>query len=170
MSPFDSYLNWAWNDAICTTSAKKIAFTHKNWPHYICDPYNLREYWDFITIPAQGTVTVKHEIPRDKIVAAEVKGGEVYRVSLTNKCLGTRWWKFGSLEELGEGTRFMTERPDVNERGECEGESYGEKWTYGGKWMVGEEYQDLALVPENGEVEFKVLSQVPNSTENTGIC
>jgi hypothetical protein len=116
---------------------------------------NLRESWEFITIPARGSISVKHEVPRNKISDTGVQKGEVYKVSLTNKCLGTRWWAFGNLQELGEGTRFRQwgAHSEENEDGdeECEGEYQN------GMWMFGEMPNDLALVPEIGEVEFEVM-------------
>lgn len=44
---------------------------------------------------------IRHQVDGPKIGEAGLKAGEKYRAELTDKCLGTRRWAFGSLEELG---------------------------------------------------------------------
>lgn len=91
-------------------------------------------------------------------------------MSLTNLCLGTRWWAFTGLEEL-EGVRLRAWRgqaaeeaeaaeveaekadPELHEEMERERkEKYGERSV-----TMGEEPATLAMVVEGGEVEFEVV-------------
>jgi hypothetical protein len=126
---------------------------------------DLRSSWSFVTIPPQdqGSYTVKHEVPRDKINAANLKPGEKYRVALTDKCLGTRWWAFVSLEEL-DGVRLGTWRSrEEEEARKCDSwleaqmekerrEKFGD-----GPVSMGEQPEMLAMVPEVGSVEVEVV-------------
>lgn len=84
-------------------------------------------------------------------------------MSLTNLCLGTRWWGFAGLEEL-EGVRLRAWRgqaaeeaekanPELHEEMEREREEkYGDRPV-----TMGEEPAMLAMVVEGGEVEFEVV-------------
>ena len=129
------------------------------------DTKNLRQHFDFVTIPPkdQGVYTIRHEVRRDKIEAAELQKGERYTVSLTDKCLGTRWWAFASLEEL-EGTRFVGWRPETENAAKDENdiedvsdeERARRQERDNTPWTMGEEPRMLAMVPELGEVEFAI--------------
>ena len=107
---------------------------------------------------------MRHELPRNKIEVAGLQKGERYRVALTDKCLGARWWAFANLEEL-EGVRLRAWRgpaeevaeteadPELHEEMERElGEKYGD-----GPATIGENPSMLAMVMENEEVEFEVV-------------
>lgn len=86
---------------------------------------------------------------------------------MTNKCLGTRWWTFTSLEEL-EGVRLRAWRGRQEEEAEAEAERADlelseemereRKEKYGdGPVTMGEDPEMLAMVVEGGEVEFEVV-------------
>ena len=125
-----------------------------------------------MTIPPknQGSYSVRHEIPRDKLEAADVQKGERYKVTLTNKCLGTRWWTYAGLEDL-EGMRLRTWRTPAEEKeAEMEAEAmradpelYEEmekerQEKYGdGPVTMGEDPKMLAMVVEDGDAEFQVV-------------
>lgn len=105
-----------------------------------------------MTIPpqGQGQIDVRPQLPWEKIREADVKNGERYK---TNKCLGTRWWGFGSLEAEFEGVKLRTWRTEGNggderserQNAELEGNAVG-----------GERPEDLALVIENEYAEFEI--------------
>lgn len=90
--------------------------------------------------------------------------GERYKVALTDKCLGARWWAFASFEEL-YGVRLRAWREPAEEAAETEGdqESHEEmerEWSqkYGDEpATVGENPMMLAMVMESEEVEFEVV-------------
>ena len=111
--------------------------------------------------PGKGVLSVKLEVPRDKIVKANVKPGERYRVSLTDNYLGTDWYAFGDFQgrrrrhwEPPEKRRTIEEleqfdRDDgIDVRGE-------------GNWVMGENAKEFAFVVEEdgraGVVEFDVV-------------
>lgn len=83
-----------------------------------------------------------------------------YRATLTNKCLGTRWWAFAGPEE-SEGVRLRAwaepkaERADPELKEEMELER---KVKYGnGPVTMGGDPATLAILVEGGEVEFEVV-------------
>jgi len=174
----------AFQNITCTTNTEKTIQPWLGWPHYIWDREDLNSSWTFVTIPSpgQGSWSVRHEIRRDMITAANVQKGEKYRVAISNKCLGTRWWTFVSLKDL-EGVRLRTwetveessmrveeleiadskhkedmERADPESREEIE---YMHKYLYGNRWdgpvTMGEDPFMLAMVLEIGEVEFEIV-------------
>lgn len=102
-----------------------------------------------MTVPANGMLETRHQVDRTKIAEAGLKAGERYQASLTNKCLGTRWWALGSLEEF-EGVRF---------RGWEEGEE-GEGADDGGRYLMGGAPDDLAFVIEKETAEFEIGQMV----------
>ncbi|KAI9788453.1 MAG: hypothetical protein M1816_006889 [Peltula sp. TS41687] len=126
-------------------------------PHYRWDSAgeDLRQCWSFVTIyPAdRPPLEIRHEVDRETLGAAGLRSGERYRAELTDRCLGARWWMFGSLEEW-EGIRFREWR---DEDGEKEGEEEGQGDGNGdGRYTMGENPDLLALVIEKGEVEFEI--------------
>ena len=107
---------------------------------------------------------MRHEVPRNKIEVAGLQIGERYRVALTDKCLGTRWWAFANLEEL-EGVRLRTWRAPAEEAAETEADpdleeemerERSEKYR-DGPVSIGENPVMLAMVMESEEVEFEVV-------------
>ena len=73
-----------------------------------------------------------------------LEAGERYQASLIDKCLGTSWWAFGSLDEF-DGVRF---------RQWSKGEE-GEGIDNEGRYLMGEVPDDLAFVIEGATVELK---------------
>jgi hypothetical protein len=119
--------------------------------------------WDFVTIPppSQGVYTTQHQVRRAHIEAANLEKGERYRVKLSKKCLGTRWWSYGSLEELdGVRFRFWKDRDGNGKQiyGEpSERDKQEEREKYGdGPVTEGEQPEMLAIVPE-GDAEFEIV-------------
>ena len=180
LSPLDNLHTRAFANIECitTSEAKPIRIFPNNWPHYIWDSEHIRkdDCWRFVTIPprGQGTFLVRHPVPLEAIRDAEVSRGERYRAKLTDICLGTRWWTFGTLEDL-EGVRLRMWRSKADEEAEAEeersllndpegyeviekeneerfGKNYREMPS-----SMGEEPKMLAMVPEVGEVEFEVI-------------
>jgi hypothetical protein len=148
LNPFDKLSNRSFNNITCVSpeasASKKIEIYPTNWPHYIWDAHDLRKSWDFVTVPVDGKLVVKHELNREEVSKAGVEKGERYRASFTDKCLGTRWWTFGSVEGL-EGVKLGQWSEDG--RGESEN----------GNIDRGEKPDGLALVIENGEAEFEIV-------------
>ena len=84
-----------------------------------------------MTVPANGKLETRHPVDGTKIAEAQLKAGERYQASLTDKCLGTSWWAFGSLEEF-EGVRFRQWREgEVEERADDEGADEGVRYVMG---------------------------------------
>ena len=87
-------------------------------------------------------------------------------MALTDKCLGTLWWAFASLEELesvrlrawrgqAEGAaEIELERADPELHEEMERER-SEKYGDGPAMTIGENPMMLAMVRENKEVVFE---------------
>jgi hypothetical protein len=167
LSPLHGLRVRAFDDIMCTTNpSKKIGIYAANWPHYVDDCEDLR-FWgyEFVEIPplGKGSYSVQHELPRDKIEAAGIEEGESYRLHLNNRCLGTRWWTFASLEEL-EGVRLRAWREsemNTEEKTRAYLEGCGVSWEsalekYGdGPTTIRERPDMLAMVPE-GDVDFEV--------------
>ena len=117
-------------------------------------------------MPANGALVVKHQVDPEKIAEAKLKVGEKYQASFTNKCLGTRWWAYGSLEDF-EGVRFCQwrkeEEKEDSEREEEEEEREGEgteakESEHNGKMLMGEIPDELALVIQEETAEFEIGS------------
>jgi len=168
VSPLDDLDTRGFHNIICTNKPeKKIEIYPNYWSRYVWDPEDLRDTssFKFVTIPpsGHGSYSVRHEVPLDKIKAANLEGGETYRVALTDLCLGTRWWTFASTGEL-EGVRlrgwscraeYEDEDDDPELRKELERE-YQEK--YGtGPVTNGEEPRMLAMVAEGEPAEFEIV-------------
>lgn len=138
---------------------KCIEIFPNGWPQYKWDPDNLRDSWDFVTVPAaadnDGVLTIKHQIDRRCIAEAGLEPGEEYQASFTDKCLGTRWWAFGSLEEFGSG-RFRQWRSGGEETEEGVEDATEKGSTESTKFFMGEDPDELALVIENGIVRFTI--------------
>ena len=87
--------------------------------------------------------------------------GERYRVSLTDKCLGTRWWAFKDLDEL-DGVRLKAWREptegDVDEEFSYSEEEREMRERFGdGPSCMGEEPGMLAMVVEGVDAEFEIV-------------
>lgn len=145
---------------------KSIEIWPRGWPNFNTGVRDLREKYDFVTVPTTlpsdelakrkqdvSSLEIKHEVPRDKIIAAQIKKGEKYRISLTDKGLGTYWWMFGTLEDV-EGMKL---KPWGKTESEGEDSEELEKEDKSGMWVAGEEPGKLALVVEKGEVEFEIV-------------
>ena len=117
-TPLEGLSNRSFNNIACITDlSKKIVIWPVGWLFARgIDTGDLRSHFDFVTSPPkeQGVYSVCHEVPRNKIEAAGLQVGERYSVSLTDKCLGTRWWTFASLEEL-EGVRLVAWRTQADD-------------------------------------------------------
>ncbi len=159
-----------------TEGQKRIEIWPHSWPQYKWDGENLRDSWEFVTIEPGRSLEVRHEVPRDKIAAAGLKTGERYQAAFTDRCLGTRWWMFGSLEEAGD-MKFMEwghERWIEVEGDDGEYDDYVKVEREGedenGRWTMGEKPDDLALVIEKGEAEFDIGYAVGPLNIRTKVC
>lgn len=107
-----------------------------------------REWLEFITIPASGSVVVAHDLPLSRIFQFEsdvkkedVKPGEEYSIGLNEGYVGTMWWCWGDLEGDLKEKRFSewrkgwegynlggVEKPGKDEEGCVVGENPEELW------------------------------------------
>lgn len=153
LNALDSLGNRSFNNIVCvspeTKNQKRIEIWPRGWPQYIWDADNLRDSWSFVTVPVNGELKVRHQVDVAKIMEARLKAGERYQASLTDNCLGTRWWAFGSLDEF-DGVRFR----QWSKREEGEGTDNE------GRYLMGEVPDDLAFVIEGGTVEFEIEQTV----------
>lgn len=89
---------------------KRINLGHLK-PHYAhrtdSKSSNLRErdWLNFLTIPADGEVLVRHDMPisrmlkyEDRLGRNDLKPGESYHFHINPDYLGTTWWCWGDLE------------------------------------------------------------------------
>lgn len=86
-------------------------------------PRNLRDAWDFITIPPAATsdqpvseVTVRHLLPTKGLNFRTRAGqpwspgkGEKFVVGPASGALGTFWWRFGDLERDLKTAKFIAD-------------------------------------------------------------
>lgn len=171
LSPLDGLHTRAFHNIRCSTNdAKVIELAPRGWPQYRWDPEDLPAWDQLITIPPlhQGTVSTTHRVPPELIAAAKVERGENYTVKLTDLCLGTRWYAFGTSDEL-QGKRLRSWRSKEDEEAAAEDEAALDDETkdemrverqqlYGDRPAVsGEDPSSLAMVPEVGEVGFEII-------------
>ncbi len=87
--------NRSFNNIVCTSpktaTHKCIEIWPRGWPHYVWDPDDLRDSWEFVTVPVDGNLEVRHKVSRVEIAETGLNTGERHKISLTDKCLGTRW-------------------------------------------------------------------------------
>ncbi len=164
LSPLDGLDTRAFDNIHNTTDdAKLIEIWPRGWPQYRWDTEDLRPLDDFVTVPTQGkgVLAIKHQVNPDLIKAAGVQKGERYRIRLNNKCLGTCWWCFGTMDDL-EGVRLrewasLEAEKSLTPALRAEKEQ-ARKAKYGdGPSTMGEDPEMLAMVPETWEVEFDVV-------------
>ncbi|KAF2426582.1 hypothetical protein EJ08DRAFT_663169 [Tothia fuscella] len=128
------------------------------------DNENVGEFYGFVTVPPrdQGSLSIRHEVSRTEIEAATVKKGEKYGVRLNDRYFGTRWWTYGSQEDI-EGWRLRCWRSDAEEEtwaddGSDEEDVERRKGSGDAPVTKGENPEMLVLVPDgNGEIEFEVV-------------
>ena len=153
LNALGSLSNRSFSNIVCifpeTENQKRIEIWPRGWPQYIWDTDNLRNSWDFVTVPVNGKLEIRHQVDVAKIEEAHLEPGERYQASLTSQCLGTRWWAFGSLDDF-DGVRFRQWN-----KGE-ESESIDD----GGRYLMGEVPDDLAFVIEGETVEFEIEQTV----------
>lgn len=120
---------------------------------------DLREDWDFITIPSleSGEVVVQHRLPVEKLqfwkrrddgYRDEVKpekGGK-WAIGPSEGGLGTFWWRWGGLEGDLKGKEFRNDEWFEGEKGDRGGE--GTEW-----------------VESEGENGFGLCMEIENQAE-----
>lgn len=166
-NPFQRLGNCSYSDIACISGPSKAIKIESvsHWPKYGPRELNVREFWDFITLCPNQPLEVCHEVPRDKVDAAYLETGEVYKASLKDLGLGTSWWMYGKLDDA-EGKKFMRwssrgvegEKRYRLDNADKLGEPLeDEMWEDSSEWIMGEEPSQLALVIEKGEAEFEVV-------------
>jgi hypothetical protein len=178
---------WSFQDIRCTTDPDKIIeLVPRDPPPQIptgVDLDDVRAWLKFVAIPPKnkGDIIFQHEVPCEKIEAANIQKGEKYRVELSDRRLGTRWWSFGSIDEL-EGVRLRSwQTPEREAQRKREEEEFWdgiaslplesrEQKTEGHWQQVGrtgphgdeptsmsEHPSELTFLPQTWEVEFEVV-------------
>lgn len=127
-------------------------------------PRNLRDAWDFITIPPPAAAasqpasetTVRHLLPTEGLSFRNREGqhlspgkGETFVVGPSLGALGTFWWRFGDLESDLKDVKFV-----ADDWWDVEGE--------GGKAPANDEGQCLESQGPNG---FGLTMEVENTAE-----
>ncbi|MCJ1287406.1 hypothetical protein MMC26_006755 [Xylographa opegraphella] len=159
LTPLSDLDNRCFGNILCVSpsaeTSKYIEVWPHGWPHYIWNPLNLRRNLPFITLRPNEPYEVKFEIKPEKIAAANPVVGEKYRVTITDKGLGTRWWAFGTWEDDPE-MKYRRWR-EAEEPEEEDGEGRDEDVEMAkGEYTIGEDPKDLALVLEKGEATFDI--------------
>ncbi|MCJ1467194.1 hypothetical protein MMC07_005817 [Pseudocyphellaria aurata] len=123
---------------------------------------NLREDWDFITIPSLESgqeVVVQHRLPVEKLQfwqkrddgyrdSATPERGEKWTLGPSEGGLGTFWWRWGDLEGDLKGKRFRNDEWYDGEKGDGDGEA--------AEWLESE-----------GENGFGLCMEIENQAEVT---
>ena len=133
-------------------------------------PRDLRESWDFLTIPAADTheeVVVRHLLPRDSLEFwskagggredAKPEKGEKFVVGPSARGLGTFWWCWGDLSQDLVGKKFYSDNWwDEEDEGE-DGEDGDGNLTPAEDWVKSEGDEGFGLTMEvenDAEIEF----------------
>lgn len=96
-------------------------------------------------VPANRALEIRHRVDEAKIAEPGLEAGEICQASCTDKCLGTRWWAFESLEEF-ENVKFREWKEGEDTKGPGGG----------GRYLMGEVPDDLAFVVEKKKAEFEI--------------
>lgn len=162
LNAFESLLNQSIGNIKCTSLEESKGNFIEIWPRS-CPNYgsslearDLRQIRPFVTIAPDHPLVVHHEIPRSKIIGAGLEKGEKYKVKLTSRALGTRWWAFGLMEDLDglQLRRWHMEDEELHRDSVDEEVDEGKETTSQGPFTMGEDSDQLALVIERGEAEF----------------
>ncbi|MCJ1398671.1 hypothetical protein MMC11_001872 [Xylographa trunciseda] len=164
LNPLSGLHNRCFGNIVCVSPSAQTSKHIEIWPGYwarhVWNPRNLRDALPFITLRPHEPYEVKFEVRPEKIAAANPVVGEKYRVELTDKGMGTKWWAFGAWED-DPGMRYRTWKEGGDEGGENEEEEDEEEGDEDGedekgRYTMGEDPQDLALVAEKGEAIFEI--------------
>lgn len=138
---------------------KHIEIWPRGWPNYNTGEKDMRKKFRHITIHPGSDHVVRHEISRSKIASCNPERGEKYRVQLTDKALGSRFWCWGDLQDPSMERVKYGAGPFTREDFEGEGREDWSSLEYGEEsvWFKGEIAEQLALVVEKGDAEFEVI-------------
>ena len=120
-----------------------------------------REWLHFLTIPADGEVLVRHDMPitrmlkyEDCLVKDDLKPGESYQFHIIPDYLGTTWWCWGDLEGDLKGKKLSAWQEGINfEKAE---KPSPEKMDEEG-WVLGANPAELAFEDKTGQAEFRFI-------------
>ncbi|KAF2744582.1 hypothetical protein M011DRAFT_460864 [Sporormia fimetaria CBS 119925] len=170
LNPLDFISDRSFGNIDCVYPANlELKSKHiKIWPysHFrLLAVKDMRETTKFVTVRPGETLQVKHEVPRDAILAAGLGKGERYRVEMTDIGLGTRWWRYGTLEEVeGKGLKPWAvgsdddedcEDDDDDEEGDEAVQEKAEKRAV--EWVLSEDPQEFAFVIEKSDAEVEII-------------
>lgn len=129
-------------------------------------PRNLRNAWDFITIPplaAPGQpaseITVRHLLPTEGLSFRSREGqhwrpekGEKFVVGPSLGALGTFWWRFGDLESDLKDAKFI-----ADDWWDCEGEGEKAPASEAEQWLESQGANGFGLTMEiENDAEFEI--------------
>lgn len=128
----------------------------------------MREYRNYITIPAHETLEIRHEIPRDSIAAANLRPRDKCKASLTDLGLGTHWWMYGTMDEVADKKFMLWDERGVEgyrqyqiDNVDTLGEPMEEMtWEDSSEWIMGEDRCELGIVVEGRSAEFEIVEEV----------
>ncbi|KAI4189809.1 MAG: hypothetical protein LQ346_005057 [Caloplaca aetnensis] len=120
-----------------------------------------RDWLNFLTIPADGVVQVRHDLPlsrmfryEDSLTKDDLKAGDTYHFGINSGYLGTTWWCWGDLEgdlkdkklsAWQEGINFEKAEKPTPEQIEKEG------------WVLGANPAELAFEDKTGSAQFRFV-------------
>ncbi|KAL8936590.1 MAG: hypothetical protein Q9216_004851 [Gyalolechia sp. 2 TL-2023] len=124
---------------------------------------NLRERdgLEFLTIPANGQVEVRHDMSIDRMFEHEsdrrredLKPGETYRFRVSSGYLGTKWWCWGDLEGELKDKKLSAWQEGIN-FGKAEKPSPEQIEEEG--WVLGANPAELAFEDKTGDIKFEFV-------------
>lgn len=107
-----------------------------------------------LTIPAEGSVEVAHDLPVSRLFLHEHKltkddvVGETWRLGLNDGYVGTTWWCWGDLETDLAGKHLSSWH---------EGMRVSPKPEVGEDWVLGLQPMELIFQDQSGDAQFQFV-------------
>lgn len=120
-----------------------------------------RDWLHFLTIPADGAVQVRHDLPislmfryEDSLTKDDLKAGDTYHFSISSGYFGTSWWCWGDLEVDLRHKKLSAWQEGINfEKAEKPTPAQIEKEG----WVLGANPAELAFEDKPGSAEFQFV-------------
>jgi len=103
----------------CTTDPENVVRLDR-WSNCLGPASYSLENEGLVTIPphGQGSYIARHELGRHLIDLTGLKKGEKYRVVISDKGLGTSWWRYGEAHEFKSVRLWRWKNPEMEEEEE----------------------------------------------------
>ncbi|MCJ1300617.1 hypothetical protein MMC08_003414 [Hypocenomyce scalaris] len=164
---FDILARGAVSHLQCTTNPDKEISLGLMRPHWgrreVPGDMRERDWLHWLTVPAEGSAQVRHELPLSRIFqyekslkAEDVRPGEEYRLSLDDGYVGTTWWCWGDMEADLKDRKFSEWQAGSDAMNfEVEKPSDGDIET--GGWTLGEDLSTLWIELDGGETILRFV-------------